>query len=198
MTYWDPIPTVRAVAGTHLPQWEPGTRPPVFDWSRGTRSSCEPDQWGERNWRNVPGPFYGAGTDNCWTGRDCAPDNVMYDGEYNQEFVYRQPRDERETYAVLCAAECDPMAGYAGDGDAHWTPELVRDWWRDRGRVREWAVVLDRTWSVSEDRYEREASAGARDYVAHIDGGLGDYLRGYLFRLKEGRPARSGEALPAL
>ncbi|MFG2709517.1 hypothetical protein ACGFX2_03045 [Streptomyces goshikiensis] len=35
-------------------------------------------------------------------------------------------------------------------------------------------------------------------YVAHIDGDLGGYLRGYLFRLQEGRPARPGEGLPGL
>ncbi|MFE5539330.1 hypothetical protein [Streptomyces sp. NPDC056492] len=43
-----------------------------------------------------------------------------------------------------------------------------------------------------------DAAAGARVYVAHIDRGLEDYLRGYVFRLAEGRPARGGEGLPRL
>ncbi|MFF4322306.1 hypothetical protein [Streptomyces sp. NPDC001568] len=44
---------------------------------------------------------------------------------------------------------------------------------------------------------EGEAT-GARAYVAHVDGDLGGYPRGYLIRLREGRPARVGEALPGL
>lgn len=193
MTYWDPIPTVRAcVEGEPLPglaQWVP-----VYNASWGVW----PDAWLELNWRNVPGPFYGAATDTCWVGREVAPDHILYDDEYGQEFVYRQPRTPEETHRVMAAAWQDPMGGFECDGDAHWTPELVRDWWRDRGRVREWAVALDRTWSVSEDEYRREAAGGARAYVAHIDGDLGHHLRGYVFRLAEGRPARQGEALPGL
>lgn len=87
---------------------------------------------------------------------------------------------------------------YARDGDDHWTPELIRAWWRDRARVREWAVALDRKWSVSSSEDQREAAGEARAYVAHIEGDLGDRLRGYLFRQEEGRPARTGEALPVL
>ncbi|WP_329386509.1 hypothetical protein OG625_28030 [Streptomyces sp. NBC_01351] len=163
------------------------------DWSRPA-----PDGWEQRDWRNVPGPFYTANTDNCLTGRQCAPDHVMYEDEYCSEFVYRQPRTAAEVHALTCAADCEPFRAYGGDGDAHWTPELVRDWWRDRVRVREWAVTLDRKWSVSEREYEREAASGARDYVAHIDHGLADYLRGYAFWLAEGRPAGPGETLPEL
>ncbi|MGW0363126.1 ferredoxin [Streptomyces sp. NPDC002990] len=193
MRYWDPMPTVRAcVVGEPLPghaQWVPAYAPPWGEW---------PDAWTERDWRNVPGPFYGAGTDTCWVGREVAPAQVLYDDDSGQEFVYRQPRDAEETYRVIAAASQDPMVGYQCNGDAHWTPELVRQWWSEHGRVREWAVALDRKWSVSEREDEREAASGARDYVAHIDGGLADYLRGYLFWLGEGRPARSGEALPPL
>ncbi|MEU3267837.1 hypothetical protein [Streptomyces bacillaris] len=35
-------------------------------------------QWAERLWLNVPGPFYGAGTDNCGTGRMYAAALVLY------------------------------------------------------------------------------------------------------------------------
>ncbi|MFE2880206.1 ferredoxin [Streptomyces roseus] len=193
MTYWDPIPTLRACAeGEPLPglaQWVP-----VYSASWG----AWPDAWQERNWRNVPGPFYGAVTDTCWVGRGVAPDHILYDDEHGQEFVYRQPRTPEETHRIMAAAWQDPMAGFECDGDAHWTPELVRDWWRDRGRVRAWADTLDRTWSVSQDEDRREAAGGARAYVAHIDHGLGDYLRGYLFWLQEARPARPGEGLPGL
>jgi hypothetical protein len=55
--------------------------------------------WSERNWRNPPGPFYGAMTDNCWVGRASAPRHILYgdDIEYEQEFLYRQPKNIGET-----------------------------------------------------------------------------------------------------
>ncbi|MFZ3497086.1 ferredoxin [Streptomyces sp. 5.8] len=194
MTYWDPIPTVRALVGRPLPQWGPEALPVVHDWS-----GAAPYGWEKRDWRSVPGPFYASETDTCWMGRGCAPAHVLYDDDgYGQEFVYRQPRTPAQARDLVCAAECDPFGGYGGDGDAHWTPDLVRGWWRERGRVREWAVALHRSWSVSDGVYEREAADGARAYVEHIDGDLADYLRGYLFWLAEARPARPGEALPAL
>ncbi|MEJ8644681.1 ferredoxin [Streptomyces sp. MS1.HAVA.3] len=157
-----------------------------------------PERWAECDWRNVPGPFYGAGTDNCWMGRLIAPTHVLYDDEWGAEFVYRQPRDAAQALALLGAVAQDPMAGYACDGDDHWTPELVRDWWRERGRLREWAVALDQSWSVSERAGEREAAAGARAYAAYIEDGLAEYLRGYVFWLAERRPAGPAETLPSL
>ncbi|MCX4802073.1 ferredoxin [Streptomyces sp. NBC_01214] len=194
MSYWDPIPTVRACAeGEPLPglaEWVP-----AYDhhsWS------AWPHTWEERNWRNVPGPFYGSVTDTCWTGREVAPDHVLYDDEDGREFVYRQPRTPEETYRVLAAAWQELTAGYQCDGDERWTPELVREWWRDRGRVREWAVGLDRSWSASARAAEREAVGGARAYVAYIDDGLADYLRGYVFWLAERRHPRPDELLPRL
>ncbi|MDX2393208.1 MULTISPECIES: hypothetical protein [unclassified Streptomyces] len=51
---------------------------------------------------------------------------------------------------------------------------------------------------MSRREEERGAAGGARAYGAHIDGDLGAHLRGYPFRLQEGRPARVGEALPGL
>ncbi|MGA5817126.1 hypothetical protein ACPC54_04595 [Kitasatospora sp. NPDC094028] len=39
-------------------------------------------RWEDRLWLNVPGPFYGGGTDNCWTGRLSAPRHVLYGGEF--------------------------------------------------------------------------------------------------------------------
>lgn len=43
-----------------------------------------------------------------------------------------------------------------------------------------------------------DAARGHRDFVAHIDDGLEDYLRGYLFWLEQRREPRDGEALPLL
>ncbi|WP_327307121.1 hypothetical protein OG730_29760 [Streptomyces sp. NBC_01298] len=135
MTYWDPIPIVRAcVPGEPLPgnaHWVPAYSPPWGAW---------PDAWARRDWRNVPGPFYGAGTDTCWVGREVAPAHVLHNDDSGDEFVYRQPRDAQETYRVIAAAFQDPMAGYQCDGDERWTPELVRQWWSERGRVREFRL----------------------------------------------------------
>ncbi|MFD9357220.1 ferredoxin [Streptomyces sp. NPDC060031] len=196
MTYWDPMPSARVLEDGPLPDPDGGTWLP--DPAYGGLWNPRPDRWAQRDWRNVPGPFYGAGTDSCWMGRLIAPANVLYEDDWHGEVVYRQPRNPAETRAVLGAAAQDPVAGYACDGDNHWTPELVRAWWQERGRVREWAVALDRKWSGWEREQEREAAGGARAYVAHIDGELGEYLRGYLFRLAEGRPPERGETVPSL
>ncbi|MGW6782811.1 MULTISPECIES: ferredoxin [unclassified Streptomyces] len=197
MSYWDPLPSVRAAESGPLPAPDGGTWRPAPE-HRGGWWNPRPERWAERDWRNVPGPFYGAGTDNCWTGRLIAPAHVLYDDEWGAEFVYRQPRDPAQALALLGAAAQDPMGGYACDGDDHWTAELVGDWWRERGRVREWAAALHRRWSVSDGAGEREAAGGAREYVAYIDEGLAQDLRHYLFWLSEGRPAGPGEPLPAL
>lgn len=47
-------------------------------------------RWSERKWLNVPGPFYGAETDNCGTGRVHAPGLVLYEADHFTEYVYRQ------------------------------------------------------------------------------------------------------------
>ncbi|GAA3250626.1 ferredoxin [Streptomyces lavendulae] len=183
-SYWDPLPTAHALAPS-------GREAPLVFGGR----------WAERNWRNVPGPFYGADTDCMELGRMEAPRHVAYDGEH--EFVYRQPVDAEETRALVWAAQVETYSGYGRDGDEHWTPEAVRDWWRDRGRVREWAVAAAAEWAAydADPRFfphYHEAALGHRDFVAHIDDGLEAYLRGYLFWLEQRRAPRTGEALPWL
>ncbi|WP_238009947.1 hypothetical protein KZZ52_34965 [Dactylosporangium sp. AC04546] len=177
--YWDPMP--------HLAD----ARPPD-----GTFQG----RWHERNWRNVPGPFYGASTDNCWVGRLHAPRHVLYgdDDDYEQEFLYRQPRNPAELYAVVTAADEDPMAGWACDGDAHWTPSLVREWWRDRGRLREWAGRKHREWHDAEHAARREAATGLADYLAYLDGELRDHLRAYMFFLDHRVSPAHPDRLPPL
>ncbi|MGW6686811.1 ferredoxin [Streptomyces sp. NPDC054961] len=191
MTYGDPMPTARAIVGQPLPQWGPGARPVLHDWSGPAGPAYH--AWADRDWRSVPGPFYASETDSCWTGRHCAPAHVLYDdGCSGHEFVYRQPRTPQEVYDLICAGECEVFGAYGGDGDAHWTPELVRDWWRER------AVALDRAWSPSTREDRRDDAGGARAYAAYIDGALEEHLRDYVFWLAEGRPAGPGESLPVL
>lgn len=119
MTYRDPIPTVRALVGEPHPLWR-------GDLVRRDWSGPAPDGWQRRDWRIVPGPFCTAGADNCLTGRQCAPQHVAYEDEHRTEFVHRRPARTSGVHELTCAAECDPFGGYGGDGDRHWTPELVR------------------------------------------------------------------------
>ena len=195
--YWDPLPTARRIVAALAVKRD------IFE-----------GVWTERNWRNVPGPFYGAATDSLAIGRLDAPHHIAYDddigGGFGTEFVYRQPTDEAETEAMVSGALIETYSGYGWDGDDHWTPASVRAWWRDRGRVREWALAIAADWgadthpewgsngSVKYRRHYQDAARGHLDFVAYIDDGLEAYLRGYAFWLDQRRPPRPGEALPAL
>ncbi|MCE7005432.1 ferredoxin [Kibdelosporangium philippinense] len=127
-----------------------------------------------------------------------APRHVMYDDDYGQEFIYRQPQNVEEVKQVLDAAWDDPWTGYAADGDNHWTPATVREWWADRRRLSEWATGLLSNWSISANEDEREAATGARDLLAYLDNGMAAYLRGYVFWLSEGREPVADDTLPEL
>ncbi|MFF3325752.1 ferredoxin [Streptomyces sp. NPDC002889] len=195
--YWDPLPTARRVVTAAEPTRE------VFSGI-----------WAERNWRNVPGPFYGAATDSMAIGRLDAPHHIAYDddfgGGFGTEFVYRQPVNESETEAVVSAACLELYSGYGWDGDDHWTPATVRAWWLDRGRVREWALTIAADWgagthpgwgsngSAEFHGHYHDAAQGHLDFVAYIDDGLEEYLRSYVFWLDQPRAPCRGEALPVL
>jgi hypothetical protein len=155
-------------------------------------------EWGSRDWRNVPGPFYGAETDSCWMGRDIAPRHVVYEDGFGSEVVFRQPQNPAEVHLVLTAAWNDPFGGYACDGDDHWTLDLVREWWADRERLAAWIDDLGRRWSVSERADERENARGLSDYANYVDHGLETYLREYAFWLENRRARMPGEPLPEL
>ncbi|MFH8726292.1 ferredoxin [Streptomyces termitum] len=151
--------------------------------------------WEERLWLNVPGPFYGAGTDTCRTGRVAAPRHVLYGGAYLTEYVYRQPRTPAETARLVEAADQDPFLGYGCDGDARWTPDAVREWWRDRGRITAYLAAHD--WDAV-DWAGQGVAAAVRDYASSLEGSLAADLRAYLHRLEEGRFPTAGDRLPDL
>ncbi|MFF2952809.1 hypothetical protein ACFVVU_15870 [Kitasatospora sp. NPDC057965] len=179
--YWDPLPTARRLIAEQ----------PSLGHFEGL--------WRERNWRNVPGPFYGAHTDTLEMGRQDAPFHIAYDDD-GREFVYRQPTDPAQVRDLLNGCVIG-HGGHAMDGDDHWTVPGVREWWHDRSRVRQWAATTSDELARVGGRYRehyRDAAQGLRDYIAHLDGGLAEYLRGYLFWLAERRPPRPGEALPDL
>ncbi|MEU1619655.1 ferredoxin [Streptomyces sp. NPDC005722] len=154
-------------------------------------------RWEDRMWLNVPGPFYGAETDNCWTGRLHAPCHVLYGGEYLTEYVYRQPRTPDELARLVEAADEDPFAGYACDGDAHWTVESVREWWRERGRITSYLSAGEHRWEEA-DWAGQGLAASVADYAAYIADGLAADLRVYLHWLEERISPTPGDRLPRL
>jgi hypothetical protein len=137
----------------------------------------------ERNPFNVPGPFYGAETDTCWTGPHEAPGNVLLDRD-GQEFVSRQPADATELRDVLSAALCECFCGYGADGDDHWTLPLIRDWWRTRHDLLAAADGI------------RGDPGSIRSWQAFLSGQGEDYLRAYAFFVQEGRLPAGDDALP--
>ncbi|MFE3001762.1 ferredoxin [Nocardia sp. NPDC059246] len=155
-------------------------------------------EWAQRDWRNVPGPFYRANTDSCWTGRLVAPDHILYEDEFGSEVVYRQPYNLRETQLVLTAAAYDPFSAYACDGDDHWTLVLIRDWWAERGRLTEWIGRFERKCSSSKREDERENARGLRAYRWYLNNGLHGYLREYGFWLEHRRAVTPADVLPDL
>jgi hypothetical protein len=187
--YWDPVPHVdaalRSLPTTGLQE---------------TAESVFGGKWEERNWRNAPGPLYGAMTDNCWMGRLSAPRHILYgdDIEYEQEFLYRQPRTINELRDVMDGMRQDPWAGWACDGDSHWTPALVREWWRNRARLRQWITAKHQVWSRSARADEQEAAVGLTDYLAYLDNELSAHLRAYIYFLDHGRSPTACDRLPAL
>lgn len=178
--YWSPVPSISATGyGQHRPEGSGGG-------------------WQERNWRNVPGPIYGAVTDNCWVARTEAPHHALYGGEDYREYCFRQPRDEEETLALLRGAAQDPYDGWGVDGDEYWTPELVRVWWQNRAALvadLEADLVRFADSSIPE---EIDLRAGLREYLDYIAGDLERALRGYVFWLMHGRAPSLGEELPPL
>ncbi|MBR7832116.1 hypothetical protein KDL01_02530 [Actinospica durhamensis] len=182
--YWDPIPTARQI---------------VAGWQRGPNElSIGTGSWEDRGWLNVPGPFYAGETDTGLNGQVYAPGLVLCGGEWGMEFVYRQPQTPAEVETLLRVAWDEPMGGYAWDGDAHWNEGSVRAWWAERARVREWIDGEVRTRAKSPAHYDRESVPALRDFAAHLDGPLERRLRGYLFRLAEGRAPDDGARLPEL
>jgi hypothetical protein len=135
-----------------------------------------------------------------WVGRLHAPRHVLYgdDSDYESEFLYRQPRNADELRDVILAMQDDPFGGWACDGDAHWTPSLVREWWRGRHRLHEWITTKHRLWSDSDRADEREAATGLADYLAYLDGDLPDDLRAYAYFLDNGISPTLSDRLPSL
>jgi hypothetical protein len=74
----------------------------------------------------------------------------------------------------------------------------VREWWRDRPRLRQWITLKRQAWANSERDDEREAAVGLSDYLAYLDGELAEHLRVYLYFLDHRRSPTSSDPLPRL
>jgi hypothetical protein len=161
-----------------------------------------PTRWEGKRWLNVPGPFYTGWTDTCWTGRPLAPNNVLYSGddeEPYEEFIFCQPRDAADLAAVVAAAAVEVYAGYACDGDQHWTPSLVRGWWAERAAVSAWIHDRERDEDYLRDSSgEQKLPEGLHAFAAYLEGPLEGDLQRYLFRLETGTDATPADRLPRL
>jgi hypothetical protein len=112
--------------------------------------------------------------------------------------IARQPvppiQSSADRVDVIAAMQQDPWAGWARDGDSHWTLTLVREWWSDRGRLRNWITTKHRRWIDSDRTEEREAASGLTDYLAYLDGDLASHLQSYLYFLDNGAAQPSAPA----
>ncbi|MFE6055996.1 hypothetical protein ACFQ6N_35070 [Kitasatospora sp. NPDC056446] len=94
-------------------------------------------------------------------GRHDAPFHLAYDDDHGPlsgcEFVYRQPVTPEQTRDLLEGCFFG-HGGFAMDGDEHWTAELVRDWWRERGRLRAWATETSGRWARQGGTYRAHSA----------------------------------------
>ena len=123
---------------------------------------------------------------------------MLYEADHFTEYVYRQPRTPEGLRQLVDAAEAEAFRGYGCDGDAHWTPEAVREWWRDRGRVREYLANRRADWEADDVKAGQGVAAAALEYAAYLDRDLAAHLRVYLFWLEERRSPTAEDRLPRL
>ncbi|MFI1581717.1 hypothetical protein [Embleya sp. NPDC020630] len=184
LAYWDPLPMAHraldAADALDAVADRLGNGRPLVD-----------GRWADRSWLSVPGPFF-IGADGVGPDAPMAAAHLLAD-DGRRAFVHRQPRTPREVCDFLAAAATLPAGGCGWDGDEYWTPAAVRAWWADRDRVRAW---IDARLADPDPAYHDPATL--RAFAAHLDHGLEDYLRGYLFWLITGRQPTRHDPLPPL
>ena len=188
--YWDPIVAMDRI----LADPPPGHAAPWTALGWNSRDAIFAESWAERDWRNVPGPFYAAETDTCGGGRWCAPDLILVN-EHWTEFVFRQPTNSTQVIGLLDAAYDDPFQEYGCDGNDHWTLEAIRAWWADRDRLLQWIESMVQM--MTEQKAVGEV-ASLREYAADIRGPLERQLREYAYWIDNGAPAQPADRLPSL
>jgi len=147
------------------------------------------DHWGAKNPFNFPGPFYSGESDTCGTGLDQAPANVMLDAN-GCEFVFQQPATYYELLCVVNAAAVEVLDSYSSNGNDHWTTEICRNWWHNRGPLLR---------ALQEEKIVKRNEEQAQLYFDYLQGAAEIDLRRYCYFLETGHyPATEGTALPAL
>ncbi|MYV67068.1 hypothetical protein GT043_14230 [Streptomyces sp. SID2131] len=99
---------------------------------------------------------------------------------------------------MVDAAEAEAFSGYGCDGDTHWTPSAVREWWRDRGRIAEYLADRWSDWEADDLKAGQGVAAAALEYADYLGGELASHLRVYLFWLEERRSPTGADRLPQL
>jgi hypothetical protein len=122
--------------------------------------------WDLRQWLTPPGMVWSVTSDTCMTGRTDAPKNVAY-GEYGQEFVFRQPRNDQELAAVLVAASHETYDCYRFDGLHRWTLDSALAWAETRNVVTAW---LEHNLSSGHLAPDTEIAGSLRDYRIYLEG----------------------------
>ncbi|MER5712292.1 hypothetical protein [Streptomyces sp. NPDC002122] len=123
---------------------------------------------------------------------------MLYEADYFTEYVYRQPRTPDELQQLIEAAGAEAFSGYGCDGDTHWTPAALREWWHDRGLISEYLASRRTDWQAHDAKAGQRVAAAARSYAAYLDGELASHLRVYLFWLEERRSPTRADRLSHL
>ena len=121
--------------------------------------------------------------------------------------------------ALGAGAWSAPFSGHGWDGDSHWTPELVRAWWRGRADQEppitslvsgftgprpelptEFADLLVRCLPIGGYR-DRERARMRRIVHEHLDyrqTAMKQDLQRYVFFLEQGHYSMAADTLPSL
>jgi hypothetical protein len=97
-------------------------------------SDFSDSEWSTKGILNFPGPFYTGQTDSCGTGIIEAPQNIIFDENFS-EYVMIQPRNKIELMQLWNAGNTEVFGSYHCDGNKHWTPKLVKEWWQNKQEI---------------------------------------------------------------
>lgn len=161
------------------------------------------------HWMNTPGTIYCGATDNCGTGPDDAPDNVLLDAQ-SYQVIYKQPSSIYELEMVIDAAEDDPFGGYGADGNLHWNYKNIKEWWNNRGKLIEEVSKLHKihargneshmsvftSWQDIDASFYESSELLYWRWLCYIAQGMYEYLQQYAFFLDNGKIASVSDILP--
>ncbi len=102
------------------------------------RSELYGGEWKEKYLKNIPGPIYSTNLNLMSAlASNQMREHALIDDHC--EFMWRQPSTAPEFDRCLSAIECDEVNSYQVDGNSHWTPRDVREWWSRKEVLLNWA-----------------------------------------------------------